>query len=176
MPDQARAPTRTRRPKGTELLEHDPAVAWLLAGACNEQQALLRAARYPDWFSLRKVHVTEATRKLRDRRHGERAPAEARYREPCRIWAVISFAIETAMRRGEIAKLDWTHVHWEAGYLQLPGSITKNGKDRIVPLTLRAQRILATRPGYKESLALWSPRGSFCPVTAAARHGARESI
>lgn len=50
------------------------------------------------------------------------------------------------MRRGEIIKLRWKHVHLAEGYIDLPGSITKNGKPRIIPLTTRATRILQTQP------------------------------
>ncbi len=50
------------------------------------------------------------------------------------------------MRRGELCKLKWSDVHLEDGYLMLKGAITKNRKSRIVPLSLRAKRILATQP------------------------------
>jgi integrase len=61
-------------------------------------------------------------------------------------WAIESFGIETAMRRGEMAKLEWDHVHLDEGYLRLPPHITKSQYERIVPLTLRAERILRTQP------------------------------
>jgi integrase len=141
------APRRsTRRKNPADDLEFDPGVSWLLAMPVSEQQALLRAARYPHWFTLRKRDVGKATRRAREQRAAAATPVKARVREPRRIWAVISFAIETAMRRGEIAKLEWSHVDLEGGFLHLPGSITKNRKERIVPLTRRARRILMTQP------------------------------
>ncbi|AOU97702.1 hypothetical protein BI364_06775 [Acidihalobacter yilgarnensis] len=53
-----------------------------------------------------------------------------------RVGATMLFAIETAMRAGEIASLTWAHVHAERRYVHLP--MTKNGKPRDVPLSRRA--------------------------------------
>lgn len=102
---------------------------------------------YPQWFRPRKKHVTAAT--LHARQRASKKPrVKARLRAAAKIWSFISFAIETGMRRGEILKLNWEHVIWEPGngHLMLPGSITKNRQQRMVPLTLRARRILQTRP------------------------------
>lgn len=52
------------------------------------------------------------------------------------------FALETAMRAGEILGLTWPDVREKA--VRLPR--TKNGDLREVPLTLRAREILATLP------------------------------
>jgi hypothetical protein len=46
-----------------------------------------------------------------------------------------SFAIETAMGRGEMLKLQWWHTNLADGYLDLPRSITKNRKSCLVPLS-----------------------------------------
>lgn len=50
--------------------------------------------------------------------------------------AIIIFAIETAMRRGEIVNLIWEHVDLERRVAHLP--MTKNGEPRDVPLSSRA--------------------------------------
>jgi integrase len=50
------------------------------------------------------------------------------------------FAIETAMRAGEIASLTWVNVNIEKRIAKLP--ITKNGFARDVPLSNEAIRIL----------------------------------
>lgn len=50
------------------------------------------------------------------------------------------FAIETAMRQGEIWKMDWKDVNWKDCYVFL--SDTKNGTDREVPLSSRAVQLL----------------------------------
>lgn len=52
------------------------------------------------------------------------------------------FAIETAMRSGEILGLTWAHVRAKA--VTLPN--TKNGDQRDVPLSVRAREIIALLP------------------------------
>ena len=54
-----------------------------------------------------------------------------------RIGAIIRFAIETAMRFSEIARMAWERVDLRAGTVFLPD--TKNGDARAVPLTLAAR-------------------------------------
>jgi len=56
-----------------------------------------------------------------------------------RVGAAWLFAIETAMRAGEICALTWDHVF--ARHVHLP--ITKNGYPRDVPLSKRALEIIA---------------------------------
>jgi integrase len=57
---------------------------------------------------------------------------------------VIQFAIETAARRGEIAKLTWSDICLTDRYAQLRD--TKNGEDRKVPLTNKALELLQSLP------------------------------
>ncbi|WP_026353142.1 site-specific integrase [Solimonas variicoloris] len=54
--------------------------------------------------------------------------------------SIIQFAVETAMRRGEIVDLRWEHVNLKARVAHLP--TTKNGAARNVPLSPRAIAIL----------------------------------
>lgn len=56
------------------------------------------------------------------------------------IIAVIRFALETAMRRGEILTLEWRHVDLQRRTAHLPR--TKNGYARTVPLTNGAMEVL----------------------------------
>lgn len=56
----------------------------------------------------------------------------------------ILLAIETGMRRGEIAQLQWEEIDLEAGIIHLGAAKTKNGEDRIVPLSLKAVTILSS--------------------------------
>ncbi|HEM9000902.1 TPA: site-specific integrase [Burkholderia cenocepacia] len=84
----------------------------------------------------------------RDRRlaEGEQAALLAgceRGRNPL-MAAVIEFALETAMRQGEIVGLQWKHVDRTKRIALLP--MTKNGKPRAVPLTDRAVEILESIP------------------------------
>lgn len=60
----------------------------------------------------------------------------------------IILAIDTAMRQGEILKLRGSmlrNMGTEQAYIALPGSVTKSGKPRDVPLSLRAHDMLARR-------------------------------
>jgi len=53
---------------------------------------------------------------------------------------IVTFAIETAMRQGEILGLEWRHVNWLDHTCYLPD--TKNGTARLVPLSERAEAAL----------------------------------
>lgn len=55
----------------------------------------------------------------------------------------VIFALETAMRRGEIANLRWEHVNIQKRVVHLPE--TKNGSARDVPLSSRAIEVLRRR-------------------------------
>lgn len=57
---------------------------------------------------------------------------------------VVIFAIETAMRRGEILALTWPHVNLKKRTAHLVD--TKNGTSRTVPLTQRAVMLLESLP------------------------------
>lgn len=53
---------------------------------------------------------------------------------------LVSFAIETGMRRGEMLNAKWADVNFDDGTMKIP--LTKNGEPRIIPLTLEALNIL----------------------------------
>lgn len=57
-----------------------------------------------------------------------------------RVGAAILFAIETAMRAGEIVNLTWDNVYFDDRIAHLPR--TKNGWARDVPLSTNALKIL----------------------------------
>jgi integrase len=54
--------------------------------------------------------------------------------------AIVTLAVETAMRRGELAALAWEHIHLEQRVAHLPR--TKTGTPRDVPLSSAAIRAL----------------------------------
>jgi integrase len=60
------------------------------------------------------------------------------------LWPIITIAIETAMRRGEIVAMQWDHINWDKGTLDIPD--TKNGYPRTIPLTPRAIEVLRELP------------------------------
>lgn len=57
-----------------------------------------------------------------------------------RTVAAFLFAIETAMRSGEILNMQWQDIDFERGFVHLPE--TKNGYAREVPLSKRAFEII----------------------------------
>jgi integrase len=66
-----------------------------------------------------------------------------RFAEGCRnalVKPIVMFAIETAMRRGEILSLCWTDVFLDERFVRLHD--TKNGDARDVPLSTRAVGVL----------------------------------
>lgn len=79
------------------------------------------------------------------------------------VWTskIARFAIETAMRQGEILALDWRHVDLERRVAHLPE--TKNGTTRDVPMSSAAVALLR---GDDEVVKL--RRGKVFPTTASA--------
>jgi integrase len=63
---------------------------------------------------------------------------------------IILFAIETAMRRGEICKARWSHLDLSKRILKIPQ--TKTGVPRIIPLSSKAIEILQKLPNINESI------------------------
>ena len=66
--------------------------------------------------------------------------------QTARVGAAMLFAIETAMRAGEICGLTWAHVDMDRRVAHLPK--TKNGHARDVPLSKEAVRILDQVRGH----------------------------
>ena len=56
------------------------------------------------------------------------------------LHAVIRFVLETGMRRSEVLNLDWRHINIEECTARLP--LTKNGTERVVPLSSKARAVL----------------------------------
>ncbi|MHB1530487.1 MAG: tyrosine-type recombinase/integrase, partial [Acidiferrobacteraceae bacterium] len=71
------------------------------------------------------------------------------------IGSLIRWAIETAMRRGEIAAMRWEHLDRKASVLLVPE--TKAGTPRRVPLSTRAMAILESLPRRLDG-KVWSMR------------------
>jgi integrase len=65
-----------------------------------------------------------------------------------RIGAAIVFAIETAMRAGEICNITWDDVDFDKRTVFLPK--TKNGNSRVVPLSTKAIDVLRGLQGVKD--------------------------
>lgn len=57
---------------------------------------------------------------------------------------IVEFALETAMRQGELLKLTWPDVDLKARVVRLRD--TKNSDSRSVPLSMRATELLKAMP------------------------------
>jgi integrase len=115
---------------------------WRMEGLANPVQ------------SIRKPSTTGTAR---DRRlaHGEQALlVNAAQDGPRWLAPAIALAIETAARRGELARLTWADVDLEGAQARLRD--TKNGRSRTIPLTPAAQRALEALPR--------SERGRILPI------------
>jgi integrase len=66
------------------------------------------------------------------------------------LWQVITIALETGMRRGEIVNMRWEDIDWEVGTLHIP--VTKNGHPRTIPLTGKALETLRELPRTDEAV------------------------
>ena len=71
------------------------------------------------------------------------------------IGPIIPWAIETAMRRGEIADMRWEHLDRKARVLLIPE--TKNGTPRRVPLSSKALAVVEVLPRRIDG-CVWSIR------------------
>ena len=72
-----------------------------------------------------------------------------------RTFHAFLFAIETAMRSGEILSLTWDNIDLKAKVAHLP--MTKNGQPRDVPLSREAVRLLEALPYADPVFDLTSP-------------------
>ena len=79
--------------------------------------------------------------KARDRRINPEEIQGLMNFSPPSMRGIILFALETAMRRGEIAGMTWDMVDFKKRTVTIPE--TKNGEKRIVPLSTEAVRILS---------------------------------
>lgn len=68
----------------------------------------------------------------------------------------IELLIETAMRRGELAALQWGWIDFDERLIRLPAEVTKTSTAREIPMTRRAKEIL-WRMAPRE---LWLPASS----------------
>ena len=114
-----------------------------------------------DWgISLpNNANPVDLVRKPRGDNPRERRPSAEEYELVGEI-PIFNWAIETAMRRGEIVSMDWQHVNLSKRSLTIP--VTKNGSSRTIPLSTVAVTILNQLLGEQEQTL----EGSAWPYTA----------
>jgi integrase len=78
---------------------------------------------------------------------------------PLPLAVVAIWAIETAMRRGEIATMRWEHLDRAARVLRVPE--TKTGEPRRVPLSSRAMALLADLPRRLDGMVFGHDANSY---------------
>ncbi len=100
---------------------------------------------------------------------------EQRLLEACdvRLSKVVEFALETAMRQGEIAALRWQYVDLARRVAHLP--LTKNGLARDVPLSTRAVEILQSLPRRLDGF-VFGPAGYSHAFAQACRKAGIEDL
>lgn len=54
----------------------------------------------------------------------------------------MTFAMNTGMRAGEIRGLKWAHIDREKGVIRLPAELTKENRDKTIPLNQNVRAIL----------------------------------
>lgn len=119
-------------------------------------RSTIKRARNEWGIDLRECPLSRVT-KPKERPHRERrvsASEEAVLYEGCKkarnpyLRPAIAFALETAMRQGEIVALEWRNVDLTRRTARL--AMTKNGRSRVVPLSTKAVEILGTLPDNTE--------------------------
>jgi integrase len=120
--------------RGLSLLGHLFKIArceWGMEGLINPVESV-RKPKQGKARCRRLMEGEEAELLARARQYGEPMPS------------TIVLALETAMRRGEIAGLRWENVDLKCRLIHLP--LTKNGDARDVPLSTRAFETLLALP------------------------------
>lgn len=87
------------------------------------------------------------TRTVTYLRKGKTVTADIKADNPY-LKAIILLALDSAMRRGEILKLCWDDIDFEAGIIRVRGTHTKTQKARVTPLTRRVKSELQTLPSF----------------------------
>ncbi len=85
-----------------------------------------------------------------------------------------NLALETAMRQGELLSLEWKHVDFEERTAYLP--MTKNGKDRYVPLSSAAIAILESLERVDERVIPISQNVVLCAWPRACKRAGIEDF
>ena len=84
------------------------------------------------------------------------ATAKKQHRAP-HMADLLTVAMFTGCRRGELLGLEWSRVDLKANVLRLGGKDTKSGKARLVPLVDEAREALLSRFRYRASTCPDSP-------------------
>lgn len=67
---------------------------------------------------------------------------------------IIITAYHTGMRVGELLKLKWVHINRKASFIRLPAEITKEKREKNIPINHHASDVARTSNTSKASLAM----------------------
>lgn len=98
---------------------------------------------------------------------------EACGRHSLGLWAIVTIAMNTGMRQGEILGLTWADVDLQAKTVRL--TKTKNNESRIVPLNTEALKALTTITRSLDSFALVFLGWTRARTTMAFRRACRQA-
>ena len=80
---------------------------------------------------------------------------------PKMVGRVIQLALHTGMRRGELLSLTWGDIDFKAGIITIPATRAKGKRERYIPLTKTALKVLQgiPRPIAKNALVFSNSKG-----------------
>jgi integrase len=129
----------------------------LTAAAVNRPLAVLRhllRLAHEEWEIISSVPRIKLEREPQGRIRWLEADEEVRLLAACaksqnkRLAAIVTVAMETGLRRGELLGLTWDRVDMTRGVLRL--EVTKSGRRREVPMRQVVYNALAALPGAHE--------------------------
>jgi integrase len=121
---------------------------------------LLRIA-HEEWDALQAVPKVRLEKEPEGRIRWLEPDEEARLMEACRrsrsphLAGIVTVALETGMRRGELLGLTWDRIDMSRGVLRL--EVTKSGRRREVPMRQVVYDVLASLSGPREG-RVWAQR------------------
>jgi len=128
-----------------------------------------------EWFLPVENHINNISkpspgpgreRRLLPGEEGRLMEAIGQARKDVELRTAVVLALETGMRRGEIAELEWARVSLPEHKLRLV--LTKNGEGRTVPLSKAAQEALESLPRHGTGKVFTFPAEGFTVAFRAA--------
>ncbi len=115
-----------------------------------------------DWGMGLAINPVKQVRKPKQARGRDRriTQAELAALQSSKLSPIVTLAIETGMRLGELLSLEWNLINYEQRTVTLP--ITKNGEKRMVPLSPVAIKTLQSITGQGDRVfSQWKASDSF---------------
>ena len=115
-------------------------------------------------FQMIESNPIAGFRSLEEDNHRDVGISENELNELCKncpdwMKSIVYVAFYTMMRRGEILGLKRSMIDWGKMVINLPGSLTKSGKDRSVPICNKISDIFMDRRRHMESERLFPING-----------------